>query len=442
VGTLAESAVAPLNDNNRICQYRRGGEHGDRLYVPAYERRPRSATVEAPTTRLCATSPFDAPSQFVFAAITTRPRQGLCLYRVDTVVIGAGVVGLAIAREAARSGRDVIVLEASGTFGAGNSSRNSEVIHAGIYYAEGSLKAKLCTRGRDMLYQYCEDRGIRYRRCGKMIVATDPSQLTVLTRIADRARANGVFNLRSLTSDEARKLEPNLSCIAALHSPSTGIIDSHGLMSSLIGDAETAGAVVLFHAPVTGGASHPEGVTLRVGGKSETEIIARRVYNSAGIAATRVASTIAGIRAGSVPQLKLAKGNYFSLRGQAPFNHLIYPVPEAGGLGVHATLNLAGEVRFGPDVEWIDSEDYVVNPSRVDAFYSDIKKYWPELPATALRPDYAGIRPKLSGTGVPVDDFFVQRADRHDVHGLVNLFGIESPGLTACLALAASLGAD
>ncbi len=366
----------------------------------------------------------------------------MCLYRVDTVIIGAGVVGLAVAREIARSGRDVIVLEASATFGTGNSSRNSEVIHAGIYYAAGSLKAKLCTRGRDMLYQYCEDRGVRYRRCGKIIVATDPYQVPTLTQIAEKARANGVLNLRHLTSEEARELEPNLRCVAALHSPSTGIIDSHGLMTSLLSDAETAGTVVLYHAPVIGGDSHPQGVNLRVGGKSETEILARRVYNSAGIAATRVASTIAGIRTGSVPQLNLAKGNYFSLRGQAPFSHLIYPVPEVGGLGVHATLDLAGQVRFGPDVEWVDSEDYIVDPSRCDAFCSEIRKYWPELPASDLCPDYAGIRPKLTGPEAPVDDFFFQRADQHDVPGLINLFGIESPGLTACLALAATLGAE
>jgi L-2-hydroxyglutarate oxidase LhgO len=352
------------------------------------------------------------------------------------------VVGLAIAREAARSGRDVIVLEAFGTFGTGNSSRNSEVIHAGIHYAVGSLKAKLCIRGRDMLYAYCEDRGVSYRRCGKIIVATDPSQLTALTQIVEKARAAGVLNLRYLTFEEALELEPNLHCVAALHSPSTGIVDSHGLMSSLLGDAETLGAVVVYHAPVLGGERHPQGVVLHIGGTSETEILARRVYNAAGIAATRVASTIAGIRAGSVPQLRLAKGSYFSLRGQAPFSHLIYPVPETGGLGVHATLDLAGKVRFGPDVEWINSEDYAVDPSRGGAFYAAVRKYWPDLPDAALRADYAGIRPKISSAGAPVDDFVIQQADRHDVLGLTNLFGIESPGLTACLALAASLVGD
>lgn len=358
------------------------------------------------------------------------------MYRVDTVVIGAGVVGLAIAREVARSGREVIVLESTDDFGNGNSSRNSEVVHAGIYYPKDSLKARFCVRGRDMLYRYCAERRIDHRRCGKLIVATEPSQSAVLSQIAEKARGNGVTDLREISAAEANELEPRLRCVGALHSPSTGIIDSHDLMSNLLGDAEAGGAAVLYRSPVFGGEAHPEGVVLHVGGDEPTEILAARVFNCAGLAATKIASKISGVREGSVPALRLAKGNYFRLSGRSPFSRLVYPVPEAAGLGVHLTLDLAGRARFGPDVEWVAAEDYEVDPTRADVFYGEIRKYWPELPDGSLVPDYSGIRPKITGPLAPAGDFFIQDADRHGVPGLVNLFGIESPGLTSSLALA------
>lgn len=358
------------------------------------------------------------------------------LYRVDTVVIGAGVVGLAIAREVARSGTEVILVESTGGFGNGNSSRNSEVIHAGIYYGKDTLKARFCVLGREMLYRYCEEHGIEHRRCGKLIVATDLSQCAMLSHIADKARRNGVLDLRQISAAEANEMEPRLRCVRALHSPSTGIVDSHDLMSNLLGEAEAGGAAVLYWSPVLGGAAHPDGVVLHVGGEESTEILARRVFNAGGLAATNIASNISGIRKDSVPGLKLAKGNYFRLSERSPFSRLIYPVPEAAGLGVHLTLDLAGRARFGPDVEWVEAEDYQVDPSRASAFYNEIRKYWPDLPSNSLVPDYSGIRPKITGPFAPKGDFFIQYEDQHGVGGLVNLFGIESPGLTSALAIA------
>jgi L-2-hydroxyglutarate oxidase LhgO len=356
--------------------------------------------------------------------------------RVDCVVIGAGVVGLALARQLAFQGQEVVVLEAEDRVGTGISSRNSEVIHSGIYYPAGSLKARLCVAGQRGLYAYCEAHGVAHRRCGKLIVATDESQLDALGHLRTRAEANGVADLRWLDAAEARHLEPRLSCVAALLSPGTGIVDSHGLMRALRREAEAAGAAVVLKSPVLGGRRRAEGLEVRVGGAEPMALLSGRVFNCAGLGAQAVAAAIEGIRPTSIPPLHLAKGNYFGLAGAAPFSRLVYPVPSEGGLGVHLTLDLGGQARFGPDVEWVDREDYDVDPRRADRFYGEVRKYWPELPDGALQPAYAGIRPKLHGPSEPAPDFLLQREEAHGVPGLVNLFGIESPGLTACLALA------
>jgi L-2-hydroxyglutarate oxidase LhgO len=355
---------------------------------------------------------------------------------VDCVVIGAGVVGLAVARALALAGREVVVLEAAGAIGTETSSRNSEVIHAGIYYAPGSAKAALCVEGRAQLYRYCEEHGIAHRRCGKLIVATTTEQIAALHRILAQAATNGVHDLRLLQADAAHALEPALRCVAALHSPSTGIVDSHGLMLAYQGEAEDRGAMLALHSPVTGGAAGAEGIELDVGGADPMRIVARTVVNSAGLMAQRVAAALRGFPPEKVPPCHYAKGNYYALSGRAPFTHLIYPVPEAAGLGVHLTLDLAGQARFGPDVEWITEKDYDVDLRRADGFYRAIRNYWPELRDGQLVPGYAGIRPKLGGPESPASDFMIQGSAEHGVPGLVNLFGIESPGLTASLALA------
>ena len=356
--------------------------------------------------------------------------------RVDCVVIGAGVVGLACARALALAGREVIVLDAAGAIGTETSSRNSEVIHAGIYYPPGSAKARLCVEGRALLYRYCEAHGVAHRRCGKLIVATAPGQIATLHRIQAQAAANGVHDLRLLAADEARAMEPELHCVAALHSPSTGIIDSHGLMLAYQGEAEDRGAMLALHSPVMGGATGVGGIMLDVGGVEPMRIFARTVVNSAGLMAQRVAAGLRGFPLEKVPPCHYAKGNYYSLAARSPFTHLIYPVPEAAGLGVHLTLDLAGQARFGPDVEWIAEIDYDVDLRRADGFYRAIRDYWPGLRDGQLAPGYAGIRPKLGGPEQPASDFLIQGPVEHGVPGLVNLFGIESPGLTASLALA------
>lgn len=356
--------------------------------------------------------------------------------RVDCVVIGAGVVGLACARALALAGREVIVLEAAGSIGTETSSRNSEVIHAGIYYPPGSAKAELCVEGKSLLYRYCEEHGVAHRRCGKLIVATCAAQTATLHKILAQAAANGVHDLRLLTMDEAKAMEPQLRCVAALLSPSTGIIDSHGLMLAYQGEAEDRGAMLALQSPVTGGAVEAGGIMLEVGGAEAMRIFARTVVNSAGLMAQRIAAALRGFPPDKVPPCYYAKGNYYSLAARSPFTHLIYPVPEAAGLGVHLTLDLAGQARFGPDVEWIAEIDYDVDLRRADGFYRAIRDYWPGLKDGQLAPGYAGIRPKLGGPGQPASDFLIQGADEHGVAGLVNLFGIESPGLTASLALA------
>ena len=356
--------------------------------------------------------------------------------KVDCVVIGAGVVGLACARALALTGREVIVLEAASSIGTETSSRNSEVIHAGIYYPPASRKAVSCVSGRQLLYRYCEQHGVAHRRCGKLIVATDGAQIAALHRIQTHAAANGVDDLRLLTAEEVRAMEPALRCVAALLSPSTGIVDSHGLMLAYQGDAEQCGAVLALRSPVSGGSVVAGGVMLDVGGAEPMRILARMVINSAGLMAQRVAASIRGFPPEQVPPCHYAKGNYFSLIGRSPFTHLIYPVPEAAGLGVHLTLDLAGQARFGPDVEWISEIDYDVDLRRADGFYRTIRDYWPDLKDGQLAPGYAGIRPKLGGVDTPASDFLIQGETEHGVPGLVNLFGIESPGLTASLALA------
>ncbi|MFA7475953.1 MAG: NAD(P)/FAD-dependent oxidoreductase [Castellaniella sp.] len=356
--------------------------------------------------------------------------------RVDCVVIGAGVVGLAVARACALAGLETLALEAESAIGTATSARNSEVIHAGLYYPRGSLKARLCVQGRQALYDYCASHGVAHQRRGKLIVATRDEQIGALERIGAAAAANGVHDLRRLDAAQARAREPALRCVAALESPSTGIIDSHGLMLALLGDLESAGGLVAVRSPVLSGRILADGILLRVGGDEPMELIARRVVNCAGLHAQTVAAAIDGLPPGSIPAGRYAKGNYYALSGKAPFSRLIYPVPEPGGLGVHLTLDLGGQARFGPDVEWIDAIDYTVDPARADGFYAAIRRYWPDLRDGALRPDYAGIRPKLAVPAGQDADFLIQDARTHGVPGLVNLYGIESPGLTACLAIA------
>jgi L-2-hydroxyglutarate oxidase LhgO len=358
------------------------------------------------------------------------------LDQVDAVVVGAGVVGLAVARALAMAGREVLVLDAAEGIGTETSSRNSEVIHAGIYYPAGSLIARTCVAGKKMLYAYCRERGLPHRNCGKLIVATNEEEAGKLEGIRQRAAANGVDDLRPMTAAEAQAMEPALRCTAALHSPSTGIIDSHAYMLALQGDAEAHGAVFAFHAPVEGGRVTEDGIEIRVGGAEPMDLRCRLLVNSAGLHAPRLARAIEGMPPAHVPQAYFAKGNYFTLAGKAPFSRLIYPVPVPGGLGTHVTIDMGGQVKFGPDVEWIDRIDYEVDPRRGDSFYAAIRRYWPDLPDGALSPGYSGIRPKTVPKGAPAQDFVVQGRGTHGVPGLVHLFGIESPGLTASLALA------
>lgn len=350
--------------------------------------------------------------------------------RVDCVVIGAGVIGLAIARALAMSGRDVIVLEADAVIGNGTSSRNSEVIHAGLYYEPQSLKARFCRAGRDMLYAYCAERGVAHRRIGKLVVATSDPEREALHTIADRAAQNGVADLEYLEADAVAKLEPAVRASAALLSPSTGIIDLHGYMLSLQGDAEDRGAMIAFHAPVEGGEIRDDGVVLRVGGADPMTLHARHVVNAGGLTAHRIAASLDGLPRDAVPAIRYAKGNYFSLAGKAPFGRLIYPVPVKGGLGVHLTYDLGGKARFGPDVEWIDTVDYTVSADRAETFGDAVRRYWPDLPDGALQADYAGIRAQIAG--MAVSDFVIENS----TGVLVNLFGIELPGLTSSLAIA------
>ena len=356
--------------------------------------------------------------------------------KIDCAVIGAGVVGLAVARALALAGREVMVLESEGSIGTGTSSRNSEVIHAGIYYPQGSLKAELCVQGKEMLYAYADERAVPYRRCGKLIVATSQEQVGELQGIVEKARANGVGDLVLLTREQALAMEPQLQCVAAVHSPSTGIVDSHALMLSLQGDLENAGGMLAVKSPVVHAACSNAEIDLFM--EDGTVLRCTSVINAAGLHAPALARRFAGLNEQALPTAYFAKGNYFTLSGRAPFGRLVYPVPEPGGLGVHLTLDLGGQAKFGPDVQWVDSpDDLVVDPVRGQAFYAEVRKYWPALADGALIPGYAGMRPKISGPGQPAADFLIQGAAEHGVEGLVNLFGIESPGLTSSLAIGA-----
>ncbi|WP_223545962.1 NAD(P)/FAD-dependent oxidoreductase [Pseudomonas sp. A-B-19] len=355
---------------------------------------------------------------------------------IQSVVIGAGVVGLAVARALAMSGREVLVVDAGGGIGTGISSRNSQVIHAGIYYPGGSLKARLCVEGKQLLYAYCDERGVDCRRIGKLIVATDEPQRSALQRLLAQGRLNGVDDLQWLDGAQARALEPALSCVAALWSPSTGIVDSHALMLALQGDAERFAATLALRTPLLSARCMEQGFELRMGGIQPMTLRCRELINCAGLSAPEVARAIVGLPGHFIPRAHLCKGSYFSFSGRAPFRHLVYPAPESAGLGVHMTLDLGGQARFGPDVEWVEHVDYRVEPRRAAGFYQAIRRYWPGLPDNSLQPAYSGIRPKISGPTEPAADFLISGCAVHGVPGLVNLFGIESPGLTSCLALA------
>lgn len=359
---------------------------------------------------------------------------------VDAVVIGAGVVGLAAARELSLAGASVLVLEEAGAIGTGTSSRNSEVIHAGLYYPKGSLKARLCVEGRERLYDFCLSHGVEHRRAGKLVVASDPGELQALANLKQKGEANGCTDLRLLTRVEAEAREPALACVGALLSPSTGIIDSHGLMLALQGAAEENGTAIAFHAPFLSSRRIRDGFVMQAGGAEPLELSTTMIVNAAGLAASRVARTIDGLPVETIPETRYARGNYFLLAGRAPFEHLIYPAPHTHGLGVHLTLDLGGQARFGPDVEWIDTIDYKVRPERVAGFAEAIRRYWPDLPDDALVPGYSGIRPKICGPDDPAADFRIDGPEVHGVPGLVNLYGIESPGLTGSLAIAREIG--
>ncbi len=356
------------------------------------------------------------------------------LEEVDVVVLGGGVIGMAIARALALEEREVVLLEAEPAFGTHTSSRNSEVIHAGIYYPTGSLKAKLCVDGKVALYEYCRERAIPHRRIGKLIVATS-DQLGALERIHAQASANGVDDLEWLDAKQIRNLEPAVVAEAGLLSPSTGIIDSHEFLASLRRDAEQAGAVVVLASPVLDGRVSKNGVQLAVGGAEPAELHCKNLVNAAGLFAQQVAQSLQGMPEHLIPDSYFAKGHYFTMTGKVPFRHLVYPVPEPGGLGVHVTLDMAGAARFGPDVSWIRHVDYSFDESRAEAFYRAIRTYYPALVPGTLNPGYTGIRPKIVPEGSPAADFVLQGPETHGLP-LVNLFGIESPGLTAALAIA------
>jgi L-2-hydroxyglutarate oxidase LhgO len=359
---------------------------------------------------------------------------------VDAVVVGAGVIGLAVARRLAMDGREVLVLERNAAVGSETSARNSEVIHAGIYHLPGRLKSTLCVAGRPMLYRYAQEHGVPHSRLGKLIVAVTEGEIGALAKLKAQGEANGVDDLTWVRPDDAMRMEPALVCTAAVLSPSTGIIDSHQLMLALEGDLEQSGGMVVLNAPVESGAVHNDGIVLSVGGAAPMRLQARTVINSAGLGAVDLGRALKGLAPEQVAPKHMAKGNYYRLTCRAPFSRLVYPMPVPGGAGTHMTLDLAGRARFGPDVEWIAAIDYGVDPRRADSFYADIRSYWPDLPDGALQPDYAGIRPKLGPAGAPNEDFRIDGPEVHGVPGLVNLFGIESPGLTSCLAIADHVG--
>ncbi len=355
--------------------------------------------------------------------------------RVECVVIGAGVVGLAVARSLALAGREVLLLEAESHAGTITSARNSGVIHAGLYYAPGSFKARFCVAGNRALYQYCRDRGVEHHNCGKLIVANGDEEEQVLLHLLERAHRNDVPDVRMISGTEAHRLEPEVRCTAALLCPTSGIVDQHPFLLALQGDLENAGGTLVVNCRVESLGRVEGGFLVTTGGEAATELEARFVVNSAGLGAVGLLRHIEGYPAARIPVMHLGRGNYFTVAERSPFKHLIYPMPHAAGLGIHATLDLGKRVRFGPDVEWIDHIDYSVNAARAPLFYEAIRRYWPRLADGALTPDYTGIRPKLHGPGEPQPDFRIESPADHGLPGLVNLLGIESPGLTSSLAI-------
>jgi L-2-hydroxyglutarate oxidase LhgO len=356
--------------------------------------------------------------------------------QIECAVIGAGVIGLAVARALTKSGRETIILERETVFGTGVSARNSEVIHAGIYYPAGSSKARLCVAGRALLYEYCASRSVAHRKCGKLIVATNDAQSAELEGIAASAKRNGVYDIEALSQRDAIRMEPHLRCTGALRSPSTGIVDSHGLMLSLLGETEAQGGLIAYRAYVTALRVLPDGVAICFDGADAADLKARLVINAAGLFAPLLTQNTLGLDPAHQRRGFFAKGSYFTLSGRAPFSRLIYPVPEPGGLGVHLTLDLGGQAKFGPDVEWVESPDYSVDPKRAEKFYSAVRQYWPGLKDGALSPAYAGVRPKLAAPGAPNADFEIHGPGHHGAKGIINLLGFESPGLTSSLAIA------
>jgi L-2-hydroxyglutarate oxidase LhgO len=355
--------------------------------------------------------------------------------KVECLVIGAGVVGLAIAASLARRGREVIVLESEADIGTGTSSRNSEVIHAGIYYQPGSLKARLCVAGKEVLYDYCQDRGVEHKRLGKLIVATQQKDLVKLENLRQTAAANGVDDLTLLNEADMKAMEPSLAGVGALLSPSTGIIDSHGLMLAYQGEAEDNGMAIAFNSPFLSADVLENGFAVEVGGSAPFTLTTDMLINSAGLGAQHIAEAIKGLAGDMIPTRYLLKGSYFSMSGKSPFSHLIYPVPPDASLGVHLTLDLGGQAKFGPDQEWIEDIDYTMDPARADSFYASVRQYYPDLADGSLEPAYSGIRPKVQAPGDPVADFVIHGPSDHGIPGLVNLFGMESPGLTSSLAI-------
>ncbi len=360
---------------------------------------------------------------------------------VETVVVGAGAIGLSCARALARTGREVIVLEQAEAIGTKTSARNSEVIHAGIYYPTGSLKARLCVRGKHMIYDYCAERGVPYERCGKLIVATTQMEMEAFETLAAQAEANGVGDLIRLSAEGVRKLEPEVSCTSALLSPSSGLIDTHGLMLSMQGELEDHGGMIAFNTPALSAEVTDRGFAVFTGGQTTMHLHCRELINAGGHGAIPLAHRIKGLLRKTVPKAYQAKGVYFRLAGNRPFRHLIYPAPDQASLGIHATIDLNGQTRFGPDVEWLpntpcDQFDFQVDPARAERFYAAIRKYWPGLKDGALIPDYSGIRPKICGPDEAAADFRIDGPEVHAIEGLVNLYGIESPGLSSSLAIA------
>ncbi len=354
----------------------------------------------------------------------------------DTVIVGAGVVGLAAAYALAKGGQSVVVLERENRIGAGISSRNSEVIHAGLHYPTGSLKARLCVEGRRALYPFLDAHNVAYQKCGKLIVATEIGEIPALEKLMRQGETNGVEGLSWLGGVQARTLEPQLSAVAALESVESGVLDTHGFMAALEGEIEAHGGAVALGAPFLGAAPSVEGFDVRVGGETPTALSARQLVIAAGLGAQACARMIEGFPPERIPALHFGKGNYFALSGaKAPFTRLIYPPPIPGALGTHYRRDLGGVARFGPDLEWVNAEDYAVDPARAGGFYETIRRFWPTLPDGALAPDYAGIRPKLHGPGEPQPDFVIDDSAAHGLPGLICLFGIESPGLTSSLAI-------